>query len=406
MRHLWRIAREELKMTAANRAFVVITVIGPILVAAISLLPSITLSSPTIQPGTAIGVYGGNIQLVADIESRAAKENILVYPSTELHQMLNQVAQGKIAGLLVLPSDYLKAGRFRFYAKNQEDSLLTRTLSSIVAQAVFTERLIRDGIEPSLISYLTSRPELDVYKVTLAGATRAAPKPDVYVTVLGFIMILYMSVLLYGQMIGRSIVAEKMSKTAEIMLSSVRPSELLFGKIFGKGMAAILQYAFWIGVALLLSQVIGPTLKLMPPTGLTPQNLLYLAGSFLLAFFLYSAAYAAIGAGAQDDQHLAQLGWPLLVFLVVPLASIALLIGDPSSTYSVALSYFPLTSPVAMLVRVLIEPPAAWQVALSAAILVVTIVAFVLLAAKLFRVGILMTGKRFSLREILRWVSA
>ena len=158
MRHLWRIAREELKMTAANRAFVVITVIGPILVAAISLLPSITLSSPTIQPGTAIGVYGGNIQLVADIESRAAKENILVYPSTELHQMLNQVAQGKIAGLLVLPSDYLKAGRFRFYAKNQEDSLLTRTLSSIVAQAVFTERLIRDGIEPSLISYLTSLP--------------------------------------------------------------------------------------------------------------------------------------------------------------------------------------------------------------------------------------------------------
>lgn len=403
MRHLWRIAREEFKMTAANKAFVVITIIGPFLIAAMSVIPGLEMSSPTIQPGTAIGVYGGSPRLVADIESGAAKASILVFRGSDLQQMLAEVAQGKMQGLLVLPPDYLKAGTLRFYARKHVDSLLTRTLSSIVAQGIIAERLIRDGIHPSLISYLTSRPELDVYDVSLTGVSETSVNPEVYLTVIGFVMILYMSVLLYGQMIGRSVVGEKVSKTAEIMLSSVRPGELLFGKIFGKGLAAILQYAFWIGIALLISQIIGPTLKLMPPAGLTLQNLLYLVLFFVLAFFLYSAAYGAIGAGAQDDQHLAQLGWPLLIFLIVPLASISLLIGEPNSSFAAVLSYFPLTSPIAMLIRVLVDPPALPQIALSVGILVATIVVFVLLAARLFRVGILMTGKRFNLREILRW---
>jgi ABC-2 type transport system permease protein len=139
--------------------------------------------------------------------------------------------------------------------------------------------------------------------------------------------------------------------------------------------------------------------------GISTDNLVWLVVFFILAFFLYASAYAALGAASEDEQHLGQMAWPLIMFLMVPLVMISALVTNPDSTLVVVLSLFPLTSPLVMFVRVLVSSPPVWQLVLCIALLVAAVAGTAILAAKIFRVGILMTGKRPTLKEVLRWVT-
>lgn len=403
MRKTWRVARQEFKMTAANKAFVVITIIGPFLILAVTVLPALLSMNTKIEAGTQIAVVGGNNELFAKAKAAAASNNLILERGTNVERLRKEVGKGAIGGLVVLPHDYLQAKSFDYYSKTGTDLVVSQTLSGIIGTEVVAERLANEGLDPAKIAYLSSRPNLTVKKVGSGGSASTGGFTDILFTVMGFVMLLYMTVLLYGQMIGRSVVTEKTSKTVEIMLSSVRPVELLFGKILGKGLAGLLQYGIWIAAALVLVKLVGPGLNVKPPAALTVGNLGILVGFFVLAFFLYSSAYGALGAGSEDEQHLAQLAWPLLIFLIVPLVTISSYVMNPGSTFSVVLSFFPMTAPIVMLIRILVSTPPLWQILTSVGLLILTIAGFVVLAAKIFRVGILMTGKRFSMGEILRW---
>jgi len=217
-----------------------------------------------------------------------------------------------------------------------------------------------------------------------------------------FTMMLYMTILLYGQSIGRSVLQEKTSKTVEIMLSSVGEMDLLFGKILGQAAASLLQYGVWIGMALLGAHLIGPALGLQRMPQLSVSTLLYLVLFFLLGFFLFASLFAAFGAAARDEQNLGQLSWPVIVILVFPMVSAGPIVTNPGSSFSVLLSLFPLTAPIVMFVRILVSDPLRWQIMLSVCIQLAAVAVTILLSAKIFRVGILMTGKRFTLFEVFR----
>jgi ABC-2 type transport system permease protein len=135
---------------------------------------------------------------------------------------------------------------------------------------------------------------------------------------------------------------------------------------------------------------------------LSVSTLLYLVLFFLLGFFLFASLFAAFGAAAQDEQNLGQLSWPVIVVLVFPMVSAGPIITAPSSSFSVFLSLFPFTAPIVMFVRILVSDPRSWQIAVSVGIQVVTVAVVMLLSAKIFRVGILMTGKRFTFAEVVR----
>ena len=180
---------------------------------------------------------------------------------------------------------------------------------------------------------------------------------------------------------------------------------MMFGKLLGIGLAGIIQYTFWITLALALSRLILPGLGVETTiSGVTPVNMAFLGLFFVLAYFLYSACYAAIGSGAEDEQHMGQLGMPLLLFLILPMVMVSNIVMNPGSPFTVGLSFFPMTAPLVMLMRIIISMPPWWEILLSVALISVTTLLVVAAAARIFRVGILMTGKRFSLREMLRWV--
>ncbi|HWP69315.1 MAG TPA: ABC transporter permease, partial [Rectinemataceae bacterium] len=300
------------------------------------------------------------------------------------------------------------SGKAVWYSKTGAEAALFGNASATLSAVARQTRIAASGIDPTLIARVLAEPSFEVVKLEAGGGEKTKSQDaflQVLLTAMSFIMLLYMTVLLYGQLIGRSVVTEKTSKTVEVMLSSVTSRDLMFGKILGLGLAGLLQYGVWVSMAMVLIKLVGPALGIALPQSVTPGNLVWLVVFFVLAFFLYSSAYAALGAASEDEQHLGQLAWPLLMFLIVPLVMIGSLVTNPESTVAVVLSIFPMTSPIVMLLRILVSPPAFWQIALSLGLLFLSVVGMALLAAKIFRVGILMTGKRPKLGEIARWIS-
>jgi ABC-2 type transport system permease protein len=399
----------EFRLTAANKAFIVLTVLGPFLIFAVTALPAILATRGGVGGGAElkVAVVNADPAFLEGMRAALAPNRIRVFEASGSTQTLNEaVASGAFDGYLVLPDDLAAAERIEYVSKNVSDFRVTGVLQGVIAQSVVAARLVRAGLPPETVPALTRPPVITTQQLASSGQKESRDFLSVLMTGLTLGMLLYMTVLLYGQTIGRSVLTEKTSKTVEIMLSTVRPMELLFGKVLGKALASLLQYAVWLSTTALFLRLLGPRLGLAVSLGASLSTLGFLVLFFVLAFFLYCSLFAALGAASQDEQHLGQLSWPLIVFLVVPIVMISPVIGNPDSPLIVALSLFPLTASEVMFMRIVAGAALPWEIAASVAIQLASIAGAVALSAKIFRVGILMTGRRFRLPEILRWIRA
>jgi ABC-2 type transport system permease protein len=405
-RKMLRIAGMEFKLTARNKAFVIVTIIGPFLIVAMSVLPSLlAMTESSSMDEVMIAVAGGSEPISRAVSDALEPTPIRVVDAgTDETVLQRAISDEEIDGYLILPAS-LDDNHARFVSGGAPSFAIVGTLESVIGRAMVTLRLADAGLDPAQVAELSRRPSLEVTRYHSDRGEEAGQDPATLIfTVLAFTMMLYMTILLYGQAIGRSVLNEKLSKTVEIMLSSVNPRELLVGKILGKAAASMLQYAIWIVMAMVFLNIVGPLLNVEINLAGGTSTYIYLVGFFLLAFVLYSTVYAALGAASEDESHLGQLSWPVILFLVIPMIMIGTMASNPDSTIPRILSIFPLTAPIVMFQRLMVGNPATWEVILSVALLLVSIGAIAMLAAKIFRIGILMTGKRFTLREIMRWV--
>ncbi len=400
------IAKHEFTAIAKTKTFLIITILGPFLIFALTALPSIINNkSEQIQKGSAIGVVGASQDVYTLLQNSFDPKGVVIVQGDKIEQMKKMLLnESALQGFIELPDDLSKIERYTYYSKTGTDFMYSQTIASIIGDWAINKKLEEAGLDASRYKSLTKRPEIIVKKLTKSGEESNQDLYTIIITSISFIMLLYMSVLLYGQMIGRSIVVEKSSKIVEILLSSARPSQIMFGKILGVGAAGLLQYGVWIVSALFIMLVLSPILSLTLPSAINPMMLLFLLLFFLIAFLIYGASYAALGAAAEDEQNLGQLAWPLIVFLVIPMVMSSTIIMNPNSAFTYILSYFPLTAPMVMFIRVLVNMPPAWELILCFAILILSIWAIVILAAKIFRIGILMSGKRATFKEIFKWL--
>jgi ABC-2 type transport system permease protein len=406
---LSQIIRMEFRLTAANKAFIVLTVLGPFLIFAVTALPAVLATRGGVGGNADLKVAVANADpaFLDGMRAALAQSRIRVFEAEGSAETLNAAVRGgTFDGYLILPDDLASAARIEYVSKNVSDFRVTGVLQGVIGQSVVALRLIQAGLPAEKVPELTRPPVIVTQQLPAQGQKETRDFLSVLMTGLTLGMLLYMTVLLYGQTIGRSVLTEKTSKTVEIMLSTVRPMELLFGKILGKALASLLQYAVWLSVTALFLRLLGPRLGLAISLGGSLSTLGFLVLFFVLAFFLYCSLFAALGAASQDEQHLGQLSWPLIVFLVVPIVMISPVIGSPNSPLIVALSLFPLTASEVMFMRIVAGAAAPWEILASVGILLASIAGAVALSAKIFRVGILMTGKRFRLPEILRWIRA
>jgi len=405
MGKLLKIIRMEFRLTAANKVFIVLTILGPFLIAAVTILPSlITMSGGAMgAPMTKIALLGADPRFVQEISPAFTQSRIEVSAAEGTpEQMDAEVLAGAYDGYLIVPTGLSDVTRLEYVSKNAADFRVVGILQGVIGQAIVAQRLVKAGIPASQVSTLTQSPAFQTRQLTQSGEKKNSDFLTVLMTGLMLAMLLYMTVLLYGQVIGRSVLTEKTNKTVEIMLSSVGPMQLLFGKILGKALASLLQYGIWVSISAVVLKLIGPRLGVSIGFGLSIGALGYLVVFFLLAFFLYCSLYAALGAASEDEQHLGQLAWPVIIFLVIPVVMISAIISNPQAPFIVGLSLFPLTAPIVMFLRILVGAARPVEILVSIGLILLTTAAVIWLSAKIFRVGILMTGKRFKFGEVLR----
>jgi len=395
----------EFRLTAANRVFIVLTLVGPFFLAAIALLPGFLgqTSGAIGGPIVRIALSGADTRLIRDVAPILGKIGIEASSVQGSADSLDSLLlSGAYDGYVILPAGLPGTAGLEYVTKDATDFRVLGALQDALGPAIVARWLTEAGIPASQVDSITRPPVLISRRLTRNGETgRSHDFLTVFMTGLIFAMMLYMTVLLYGQAVGRSVLSEKTNKTVEIMLSSVRPMDLLFGKILGKALASLLQYGIWVAGGLAFMKLVGPRLGVPVGFVLPIRTAAYLVLFFILAFFLYCSIYAALGAAAEDEQSLSQLAWPVVIFLIIPVVMISQVITAPSSPAVVALSFFPLTAPIIMFLRILLGAAQPWEILLSLALTAIATVAAVWLSSRIFRVGILLSGKRLTLRDLL-----
>lgn len=213
---------------------------------------------------------------------------------------------------------------------------------------------------------------------------------------------MYFTIVQYGMNVSRSIIEEKTSRIFEVLLATIQPQEMLAGKVLGVGAVGLTQIGIWITAALLY---FGVAIKASGvPFPLTGVQIVAFFTFFLLGYTLFSSVAAALGAMCSSEQELQQLNMILMLPLILCSVFIFKIITDSDSLLAKAFSFFPFTTPLIMYVRISIHQPPVWQIALAVFDLIVTIAIVIWMASKIYRVGILMYGKKPNLPEIMRWL--
>jgi ABC-2 type transport system permease protein len=292
-----------------------------------------------------------------------------------------------------------------YHAKNLSDFSI-RFLEESVSAAISERRLVRAGFDANKIARYTKSVDLKVFKIGSSGESKEGAVRQDFMVAFALLLFLYMSVLFYGLFVMRGVIEEKQSRIVEIVISSVKPTQMMLGKIVGIGMVGLTQIGIWAlttaGLSLFGATMFPSQAAKIP--SIPMSMLVYFVLFFVLGFFLYATLYAMVGSMVSSEEDAQQMQFPVTMLIVVPMMIFGLVMSNPNSTSSIVLSMVPFFAPALMMLRIAVINPPVWQVILSMVIMVATILGFVWVAAKIYRVGILMYGKRPSIAELGRWL--
>jgi ABC-2 type transport system permease protein len=331
---------------------------------------------------------------------------------SETRKQLNERVQKKeIKAYIVIPADGLTSGKVEWRARSvKADMILRESVERALGRAGTKERLKDQGVDPAVYEKARLTVSLDPHEATEKETSEDAKNVGANLAVSGVLFFLiYISIFVYGAFIMRGVLEEKNNRIVEVIISSVRPTELMLGKIVGIGLVGLTQYAVWalFAFALTLPGIVGMM-------GLTGGGLPSIPGAtilafvvfFLLGYFLYAGLYAALAAPFNTEQEAQQLVMIPGMMLILASTMWFFAFNTPDGTLARVLSLFPFTAPLLMFMRISVQPPPAWEIALSIAILLLTIWGVAWFAGRVYRVGILMYGKKPTFPEIIRWARA
>jgi ABC-2 type transport system permease protein len=328
-------------------------------------------------------------------------------PAMVVEALRRQVLGGQLSGFLYIGADVLEGGAIEYWGRDVGLTLVDATLEPATTTAVRRLQARMLGLEPSDVAQLTREIEVAAYRVTEEGAAREEGQSAVVAHILA--LMIYMVVLLYGAMMLRAAVAEKATKTVEIILSSVRPWQLMLGKTLGVGAVGLTQIGIWLAVAgLLLLYAAGAQafadVEFMQDLPLGVDTGLLFIGLFLTGYFVYGGLYASVGAIASSEHEASQLQFPVTLLVIIPLLIIPIVLESPTSNASVILSWIPFFTPVLFIARYALGVVEVWEIPLIFTLQILTILCVAWVGGRIYRVGLLMTGKRPTLPELVRWI--
>ncbi len=325
---------------------------------------------------------------------------------------------------LEIPEDVLANGEVRFYARTATNFEVQNALRRIISDIVRDRRFAESGYSRREVSQLMRSVRFNAYAVKSSkgkdgGAEVESPIQTGARIGLGYLLVfvLYLFVIIYANSVMRSVLEEKTTRIVEVIVSSVKPHQLLLGKLIGVCSVCLTMFVIWVLFGVLLVMNIEPLLGIFGIDSLpmqftvvigtikasSPEILTYFFVYFIVGFFMYSTLYAVVGAICGSEEEAQQTGGPLTMLIVVPFILMFQLFRIPDSTVSVLLSHIPFFSPILMFMRINVLMPPLWEILLNISLMCATVLLVTLISGKIYRVGILMYGKRPTLRQLWQW---
>lgn len=411
MRDVWAVIKREYLQRVRSKWFIIGTIGGPLFMLALFVVPAWFASQGARSERILVvadetGLLAG--ALVPRLEDAGWTVSSEAWSADLVERLSERASDGEIGGFLVLDEQTVREGHAVFYGEESPSTLRRFSMRQAVVQSALEYQLSEQGVDAGAFM---SGGDLEVE--LLSGDGAGMDDPQFAVAYVGS-FILYMVILLYSVAVMRSTLEEKTNRVVEVIISAMRPWHLMLGKILGVGAVSLTQLGVWVGAGALMMTMGLPMLIAARPELATLEGLsdvmpgvglvgLFIA-FFVFGFFMFSGLYAAVGAMCSSDEEAQQAQVPVMIFLIVPIIVVIGIIEDPNSTLAVGMSLFPLFSPMLMFARVAGGGVPVWQVGLSFALMAVTVVAIAWLAGRIYKVGILMAGKRPTFPELLRWV--
>jgi len=322
----------------------------------------------------------------------------------ELSQM---VVNGQIDAYLFIPADVdLPGAVFEFRSRRGGDFVINDALERALNEAVRSQRLADANISEDQLQKLSARIKFDDKGIDEAGAETNSE--GVWGTAFAIGLLIYLTLAIYGQVIMGAVVEEKETRIAEVLFSSATPFELMSGKLVGVGLAGLTQLSIWIAsVAILIAAIslqtdLAQLVGFIPP--ITPLMVVYFLIFFVLGYFSYASIFALIGSMVTTVQEAGQFAFPPVLIMLISFYFSFAVLRDPNSWLSFWASIAPFSAPMTMPVRILSDTPPFWQIGLSMVINAVAIAGLLWLASRVYRVGMLMYGKRATIPEVWKWI--
>jgi ABC-2 type transport system permease protein len=320
-----------------------------------------------------------------------------------------RVLSKELFGVVTIGPDVNADNNFNFYGLNVSDLGATMALRSALNESVVANRLKHSNlsIDQTTLKSITKRIELETFQESATGGATKKGFIQAYFATFGFVVLMFMSLLLYGVAMLRGVLEEKSTRVMEVLLGSLTPNELMTGKILGIGLVGLTQMLIYMTTIvavrmILLVKMTGGDIGWLRDT-LSMGKLAYFMIFFVLGYFFYTALFAAVGAVCNSEQEAQNLQQPLTFMLMIPYIMTFFFVRNPDHVVAVIMSMLPPFAPMIMFTRVMTSVVPVWQVALSIALLAGSTWLVFRGAAKVFRIGILMYGKRPTIPEILRW---
>lgn len=429
MRNIWLIIRREYLERVRTRSFLILTLLLPGIMTVLMMLPAklatmtdkaqhlvVVTSSP--QFGEMVRQRFLSDRSNSDDEDEDSSQtnasktkpeqdyeiDIDSNPTeVERAALRDKVTSKAIDGFLWLTDDAIASGKVTWTSRSVAGFGEKTRLSEILNRIIEQERLSARGISGDQADRLLQPVRVEAVRMERGKEAKGGSSAKLLEVVV-MVMLLYMAVLLYGISVMRSVLEEKNSRILEVLLSSASSTELMTGKLLGVGAVGLTQILVWVlmaGVFALPSLAMQPAFsEVQIPLGV----LLAFAIFFFLGYFLYSTVYATVGAVTTTEQEGQQLQFIIVIPLVLSVFMLTPLVRNPDAPAVVWLSMVPFFSPLLMYARIVVQTPPMWQIALSLVLLIGTIAGLLVLSARIYRVGILIYGKRPTLPEILKWL--
>ncbi len=415
MNAVWTVLKREYLERVRKRSFLLATIGGPLVLIGL-VFGSGMMAARGAAGRSEIAILDLTDVLMDEVAASLQEADYTIVPAeaggSDEEVLRSMVREGEIGSYLILDELTLTRGEATLVSDQRPSTIRRMVMQSAVTRAVILERFDEDASAEDLSS-LVEGGELGFEPI---DADEDADQKEIRTGLaFGGAMLLYFALLFYGVYVMQAVLEEKTSRMAEIVVSSVRPWQLMLGKILGVGLVGLTQIAVWVGLLIVATVLGGSTLaaarpelaELLSAANLVPAVLtvVYFVIFFILGYLLYSALYAAVGAMCSTEEETRQLQMPVTMMLVVPFVMMMSAIDSGADTPLLAgMSLFPLFTPLLMFARAASGVAPLWQIGLSVVLTILAIMGVAWVAGRIYRVGILMQGKRPTLPELWRWV--